>query len=107
MFDAFAQVDVLVVGTIVLALVLATWKFWLDRPQTIQDAAATIIDAAEMADVLVSAAEQLWLTGRMPKEERFGWVMEQLRMQFPAVDIDQLEATVESAVYWLKIASRK
>ena len=107
MLESFVPVDALVVGTILLALALATWKFWLDRPKNIQDAAATIIDAAEMADVLVSAAEQLWMSGRLPKTERFNYVMEQLRMQFPAVDIDQLEATVESAVYWLKIASRK
>jgi hypothetical protein len=33
--------------------------------------------------------------------------MEQLRHQFPTVDIDQLEATVESAVYWLKLAGRR
>ena len=107
MLESFVPVDALVVGTILLALALATWKFWLDRPKNIQDTAATIIDAAEMADVLVSAAEQLWMSGRLPKTERFNYVMEQLRMQFPAVDIDQLEATVESAVYWLKIASRK
>ena len=107
MLESFAPVDALVVGTIVLALALATWKFWLDRPKNSQDVAATIIDAAEMADVLVSAAEQLWMSGRLPKTERFNYVMEQLRHQFPTVDIDQLEANVESAVYWLKLAGRR
>jgi hypothetical protein len=106
MLDGFAGMDVVIVGTLLLALALATWKFWLDRPQNIQDVSATIIDAAETAEILVAAAEQLWLTGRLPKTERFNYVMEQLRERFPTIDLDQLEATVESAVYWLKISQR-
>ena len=106
MLDGFAGMDVIIVGTLLLALALATWKFWMDRPQNIQDVSATIIDAAETAEILVAAAEQLWLTGRLPKTERFNYVMEQLRERFPTIDLDQLEATVESAVYWLKISQR-
>ena len=106
MLDGFAGMDVVIVGTLFLALALATWKFWLDRPQNIQDVSSTIIEAAETAEILVAAAEQLWLTGRLPKTERFNYVMEQLRERFPTVDLDQLEATVESAVYWLKISQR-
>jgi hypothetical protein len=106
MLDGFAGMDVVIVGTLLLALALATWKFWMDRPQNIQDVSSTIIDAAETAEILVAAAEQLWLTGRLPKTERFNYVMEQLRERFPTVDLDQLEATVESAVYWLKISQR-
>ena len=106
MLDGFAGMDVVIVGTLLLALALATWKFWLDRPQNIQDVSSTIIDAAETAEILVAAAEQLWLTGRLPKTERFNYVMEQLRERFPTVDLDQLEATVESAVYWLKLSQR-
>jgi hypothetical protein len=106
MLDGFAGMDAIIVGTLLLAIALATWKFWLDRPQNIQDVSATIIEAAETAEILVAAAEQLWLTGRLPKTERFNYVMEQLRERFPTVDLDQLEATVESAVYWLKLSQR-
>jgi hypothetical protein len=100
------EMDFLVIGTIVLALAVATWKFWRDKPDSVREVAANIIDAAEMADVLVSAAEQLWTSGRLPKDERFNYVMGQLRDEFPTMDVDQLEATVESAVYWLKLAVR-
>ena len=106
MLDGFAGMDAVIVGTLVLAIALATWKFWLDRPRDIRDVSSTIIEAAETAEILVAAAEQLWLTGRLPKTERFNYVMEQLRERFPTVDLDQLEATVESAVYWLKISQR-
>ena len=106
MFEGFIGMDGIIIGTLLLAIALATWKFWLDRPQNIQDVSATIIEAAETAEILVAAAEQLWLTGRLPKTERFNYVMEKLRERFPTVDLDQLEATVESAVYWLKISQR-
>ena len=106
MFEAFANMDAIIVGTLVLAIALATWKFWLDRPQDIRDVSATLLEAAETAEILVAAAEQLWLTGRLPKTERFNYVMEQLRERFPTVDLDQLEATVESAVYWMKLSQR-
>ena len=106
MFEQLGSVDVLIISTIVLGIALAAGKFWLDRPQNIQDVSGTIIEAAETAEILVAAAEQLWLTGRLPKTERFNFVMEQLREKFPNFDVDQLEATVESAVYWLKLSQR-
>ena len=106
-FDAFQQGNGVVIATIILAIALATWKLWLDKPSNPQDAVQTIVEAAELADVLVSAAEQLWLDGRLPADKRFEYVMDQLQVHFPAINTDHLEATIESAVYWLKVSGNR
>jgi hypothetical protein len=103
-FNAFQQVDGVVIATIILVMALAAWKFWLDKPSNPQDVVQTIVEAAELADVLVSAAEQLWRDGRLPADKRFEYVMNQLQVHFPAINTDHLEATIESAVYWLKVS---
>ena len=106
-FNAFQQVDGVVIATIILVMALAAWKFWLDKPSTPQDVVQTIVEAAELADVLVSAAEQLWLDGRLPADKRFEYVMDQLKVHFPTINTDHLEATIESAVYWLKVSGNR
>lgn len=106
MFDGIASMDVVIIATLVFTVALVTWKFWIDFPSDAESASDTIIEAAGRAEILVAAAEQLWLTGRLPKSERLTYVMQELQKQFPNVDVSKLEATVEAAVYWLKFSQQ-
>lgn len=67
--------------------------------------AQLLVEAAEVAETLVAAAEQLYVDERLPKNERFDYVMKQLRVFFPQLDEERLRLTIEAAVYWLKIAT--
>ena len=63
--------------------------------------------AAEMARDFVLAAEQLWETGQIPKEDRYEVVWLQMQKWFPNIDEDTLEVLIESAVKGLKILEPK
>ena len=45
-FDVFQQANGVVIATIIFAIALAAWKFWLDKPSTPQDVVQTIVEAA-------------------------------------------------------------
>lgn len=99
------EFDLLAVVTGFLTIALVLWFGWQNRPGSAAEVSRTIVDAAETAEVLVSAAEQLWLSGKLPKEGRFPYVLNRLVAEFPAINQQQLEATIEAAVYWLKVSS--
>lgn len=68
---------------------------------------ADIERAAEAARQYVLAAEQLWLTGRLDKDNRLYWVVNKLQAVFPDISADTLEDTVEAAVAWIKMTEGK
>jgi len=89
-------------GLVFLAAMV--WLIRQDGPgRSAEKAVAQMTEASTVAFNLVSAAEQLWTTGRLPKDERLDWVTAQLETLFPRLDDAQLRATVEAAVYWLKM----
>ena len=60
-------------------------------------------DAVAEARELVLAAEQLYRTGRLPKDKRFTWVYNRLKANLPNLPEDTLATSVEAAVAWLKL----
>lgn len=85
------------------AVVLAV--LWVrTKPASTEAAAASIVEAADVAQTAVAAAEQLWRTGKLPKSERFDYALGLLQKEFPGLDPIQLRASVEAGVYWLKMA---
>lgn len=101
------QMDLGTFWYMLTGLVFLAVMVWLIRRdgtgKSAADAATQMTAAAAVAFNLVSAAEQLWTTGRLPKDGRLEWVMAQLAALFPRLDETQLRATVEAAVYWLKM----
>ena len=86
-------------GLVVIGLVV----LWLRKPPaTAQEAFAQVQEATEVTRQLVAAAEQLWTTGRLPRDERFNWVVKNLATQYPDMNSEQAAVTIEAAVYWLK-----
>lgn len=87
------------VGVAVVGVVL----LWLRKPPaTAADALAEVQEMVEFARQTVMAAEQLWQSGRLPRDGRFDWATAQLMARFPNLDQAQLTATIEAAVFWLK-----
>lgn len=91
---------------------------WRDHPKPqvealrgvlaeVGEAVGQIGEAAILARELVAAAEQLWLTGRLPRDERLDYVMDKLALYFPDLDRQQVYPLVEAAVYWLKRATQQ
>ena len=68
-----------------------------------QAQAAALAQAADLARVAVAAAEQLYRTGKLPDNDaKLDYALGLLEAQFPALESEQLVATIEAAVYWLK-----
>lgn len=100
------QVILYVVGLILMGGLL----YWLGRRQPAHspaEVAEQMVRAANVALDLVQAAEQLWLTGELPKDDRLRYVLDELEAIFPDLDERQLRATVESAVFWMKFGIQK
>lgn len=57
----------------------------------------------EDAKNLVMAAEQLWLTGELPADQRFDYVAGQLMEMYPHLKPATLRMSVEAAVHWMKL----
>lgn len=92
------------VGLVVAGMI----GLWLRKPPaTAAEALAQVQEATEITRQLVAAAEQLWTTGRLPRDERFDWVATQLASRYPEMDSEQAAATIEAAVYWLKSGIRQ
>ena len=98
----------MLIGTVAVALGFL-FMLWRSRGSP-EDVLAGIEDvqvAIVVAQEMVLAAEQLWETGQLPKNERFDYVLEKMEMIFPTLDIDTLEALIEAAVKWAKIIAPK
>jgi hypothetical protein len=103
--------EILTFGTTVLVFLILLGLLLRQRqPQSEEmlsftDVGTLVVQASETALELVAGAEQLWLTGRLPKDGRFRMVYNQLAEIYPDLNEDQLTTTIEAAVYWLKMAS--
>lgn len=91
---------------IIAILLLVSWRVG-SRASNVGEALDQIGQAAILARELVAAAEQLWLTGRLPRDERLDYVMDKLALYFPDLDRQQVYPLVEAAVYWLKRATQQ
>lgn len=60
-------------------------------------------DAVAEARELVLAAEQLYQTGRLPKDKRFAWVYNRLKATLPELSEDALSTAIEAAVAGIKL----
>lgn len=74
-----------------------------DKLESLVDGAEALVTASTIASQFVGAAEQLWLTGKLPRESRFDWVYERMLAACPGLERGQLIALIEGAVYWLKV----
>ena len=99
----------LVVGLValVVAVFVAMRK---GTPVSVAGVAANITgieQAVGAARELVLAAEQLYKTGRITKDERFKWVLGRLRVALPDLDEDTLAGSIEAGVSWLRLLQNK
>ncbi|RIK41616.1 MAG: hypothetical protein DCC55_11405 [Chloroflexi bacterium] len=67
------------------------------------EASTDIQTAAGAARELVLAAEQLWLSGKITKHERYQYVLTRLQEIFPDMEDDTLAGSIEAAVAWMKL----
>lgn len=72
-----------------------------------QEALTDIERVAGAAMEYVLAAEQLWSTGRLAKDSRFGFVVTRLKGLFPEISEETIEDSIEAAVAWMKMAESK
>jgi hypothetical protein len=92
-----------------VAAMVGVW--WVRRQAGVEEPLAAgadgVWEAMILARALVMAAEQLWLTGDLYKDERFDYVWAQMKARYPALDEKTLQATIEAAVFWMKVLVRK
>lgn len=89
-----------VVALVAVVIVYALYR--RGRVTNAVDALTEFQKAAAVAQDLVAAAEQLYVTGELPPDARLDWVMAQLGELFPNLTETQLRAIVEASVYWLR-----
>lgn len=82
------------------ALLVVVWL--RTRPASVAEAVASLQEVSQVAETAVSAAEQLWRTGKLPADKRFDYAMSLLEAEFPALQREHLRAALEAAVFWLK-----
>lgn len=106
------SLDQVLVGLgVVAAIVLAVISLVRSgKPLSIPDIEVVNEQFTPMATALKEAqgwvydAEQLWLSGELPKSERTNYVMSQLRRALPAFDEETLLGAVRAAVAMAKSA---
>jgi hypothetical protein len=99
----------------VIAIVIAAVTFFRrGEPVTIQGVTdsleAAIPLAREMAEVAstgVRASEQLYLTGKITKDERFTEAVRYFKTWFPDLDEDAVIKNIEAAVFLMDQAADK
>lgn len=104
------ELDMTTLLTIIVAVVaIALAVFTAIRSETaitiegVTDTLSDIEMAAGAAREWVLAAEQLWETGRLEKDERFLFVLQKLQEIYPGIDAGTLEGSIEAAVRWAKL----
>ena len=98
----------MLIGIVAVALGFLV-MLWRSRgsPEDVLTGIEDIETAIVVAQEMVLAAEQLWETGELPKNERFDYVLEKMEMIFPSLDIDTLEPLIEAAVKYAKVIAPK
>lgn len=99
-FDFTTIVALVVAGIIAILSIWRNGSFSFDG---LAEAASDIERVVGAAREWVLAADQLWQSGKLAKDRRFDWVLEQLRSSFPDLDDSILAGSIEAAVAWLKI----
>lgn len=94
--------EILGLASVVLTGVLLIVVWLRTRPQSIDEAVASLQEVSQVAQTAVAAAEQLWRTGKLPADKRFEYAMSLLESEFPALQSEHLKAALEAAVFWLK-----
>lgn len=96
-----AQGEMLMWASVALTVVVLVVLWVRTRPADTGEAMAQIREVSEFAQAAVMAAEQLWLTGALPKTARLDYVLGLVQAQF-GVDQETARMSAEAAVYWLK-----
>jgi hypothetical protein len=94
--------EILGLASMALTVILLAVVWIRTRPANVAEAVASLQQVAEVAETAVSAAEQLWRTGKLPSDQRFGYAMTLLEAEFPAMRKEHLIAALEASVFWLK-----
>lgn len=94
--------EILGLASMGLTLILLIVVWIRTRPSNVAEAVASLQQVAEVAETAVSAAEQLWRTGKLPRDERFNYALNLLQAEFPSLQKEHLTAALEAAVFWLK-----
>lgn len=96
---------VTIVALVAVGVLVLAWLVFRNPPKSADELASQIFEATAVAKDFVAAAEQLYVTGKLPANQRFQWVEEQLAGIYD-FDPEQLRALIESGVYWLKQTQR-
>lgn len=91
-----------------LAIVVSLYAMLRGGKEFGEGVSRTISDielAAAAAREWVLAAQQLYETGKLDREQRFEWVLFRLQATFPELTEDTLAGGIEAAVQWMKVLS--
>jgi hypothetical protein len=94
--------EILGIVSVGLTAVLLIVVWLRTRPQNVSEAISSLQEVSAVAQTAVAAAEQLWTTGKLPRDERFTYALDLLETEFPALKREHLIAALEAAVFWLK-----
>ena len=100
----FTGETLLIVTNVVFLLVAIMLGFSLYRSKK-QINYQMFLDAATITEKLVASAEQLWVTGKLERGQRFDWVAAKVRVLFPKYTDDQISELIDGGVGWLKALS--
>lgn len=100
------QGEMLMWASVALTVVVLVVLWVRTRPADTGEAMAQIREVSEFAQAAVMAAEQLWLTGALPKTARLDYVLDLVQAQF-GVDKETARMSAEAAVYWLKHVAQR
>lgn len=94
--------EILGIASVGLTAVLLIVVWLRTRPQNVSEAITSLQEVSAVAQTAVAAAEQLWTTGKLPRDARFDYALSLLEAEFPALQREHLIAALEAAVFWLK-----
>jgi hypothetical protein len=84
-------------GWVVVGIALFVWNV-VQGKKPVEEWATTFQKALDDAGSLRDAAEQLWVSGQLAKDERFNYAYTRLHTLWPALSEELLQAAVEAAV---------
>jgi hypothetical protein len=88
---------------LIVALIVAVRQGTNISVEAVTETLSDIETAAGAAREWVLAAEQLWKTGVLTKDERYEYVLRKLQEIYPGIDDDTLQGSIEAAVRWMKL----
>ena len=101
-------VALVAIGIAVYAFVKSGKPVTVDNVlKEVQDTYSDLEKISETSRDLVLAAEQLWVTGKLPKGGRLDFVIDNVRKYFPEVPDEVVRTGAEAAVGWMKALQGK